>query len=999
MSFSLKHTALSFLFFTASWLNALPEAPPASWQSFQEGLLAANRAIEKEQIEEAIYILSAMIQKATSQGDREPVSFLQLKLAHLYNQIGLTDQAAALFIESLKDYPSSAKDSAFVQATFALAKILYQKGELEESFDLLYQLNQLSVPFGEEDKRLFFTVQEKLDARYQRMLIEAEKLFNEEKYAASSPLLQDIFTASLSLHFPLSLNREGPFAFLSFKIGHRLAKSYYLSQNYSQVVHTILSFPPLPDNALELSDLLVDCRYLLALSYRKLGEYQAAIDVLRRLKVEEGREDLAFSDELDLEMALCYLGLFDLKRAKFSLEALALGGKNSSATRQAKVELAGLLGQLGHFEESEQQLRRMQAKLPPIDPLQKKILFFLAANAFSQKQYWRAAELYQKSLEPSSEWHPQALYNLGDCYYKLARQCADRTLAAHYIQQANALFERGIDGPLKSENYRRIADLLAFQMKELQDETALEQLKGRIESLLEEKSPLLPDLLLVLGKISPSSREREETLLFLTDNFPESHAAPEAWALLGDLYGEGSEEKEALAKAIHCYSRSFYLYYQQPALGKAGEMLLKQALALREMKDPESLWRAYVEIQSLIDIHTDLLHKMKDPARVYFELAKSALELPLALQSKETIESAKESLLILINRYGNESYALKAKYLLASLFFQMQEYELSFIYFKQYAEASKDETAGDAWHFAALSAIEIGYSVPTIQECLKMSFERFPQGHYADSDYLSYYPEEAYLMERPQALNHLLAFPRTFPQSPLIALQQCWLGKIEEAKSVVLDPLERLQRLKEAKCRFSQALSLITLPPADEALERAYLASCMGYSRSSINIHYLEASFGQDSSLPIDVMLALTQSLPLLNEEERRQNLWLQLEYDKISGLLTERGRVIEEILKEMKQKKGPLSAITLEKGIFFFDQQLWKKALPLFQTASRQKEASLEVFLLAKLYEAETLAQLKKWSKALQTLERAQEKSIDPTFQQALQDKKEEIQQRQKSR
>ncbi len=404
----------------------------------------------------------------------------------------------------------------------------------------------------------------------------------------------------------------------------------------------------------------------------------------------------------------------------------------------------------GTLHEAAQRLKAIQ--LQNDDPLQFELTYLLGEVAFQLHDYHGAVDFFTKALPKRNfehaEWYCDTLYYLGWSHLKIAEDQSSSS------EQQKLHFD-------KSEKF--FSKLRAIQPNE-RTHLAMAQYYLARGSRLKEKS------------IYDAATE----ILCKQENFISLEAQTHALLL----------QAEAITLD---WKREFFLVKE----------------CNRNLE--ENLLNGFNSLKDLIENRPETLSKLKEPQKLLYlygmmasHLAKISPESPgLNINIEKILNQA-------LADYPSENFADACLNLLASFHFKKENYNLAESHFNRIvAEHPNSQFADEALYWSAICAEKLKKEDSVIKEYRKKLYENFTSSKFAPAAYFHFYTYREYLQGDRNAVKHLLAFKKRFPNSSLLINSYYLIGLDykRERKSSTGSSL-RKKNLNEAISAFFKAQQL-----------------------------------------------------------------------------------------------------------------------------------------------------------------------------------------------
>ncbi|MBA3603602.1 MAG: tetratricopeptide repeat protein [Parachlamydiaceae bacterium] len=380
----------------------------------------------------------------------------------------------------------------------------------------------------------------------------------------------------------------------------------------------------------------------------------------------------------------------------------------------------------------------------------------------------------------------------------------------------------------------------------------------------------------------------------------------------------------------------------------------------------ENLLKNFNALSDLIENQPETLSKLKEPQKLLYLYGMMASHLAKISSEPPGLDTSIEKILnqALVN-YPSENFADACLNFLATFHFKKENYNQAESHFNRIvAEHPNSQFADEALYWSAICAERLKKEDSVIKKYRKKLFENYATSSFAPAAYFQFYTYREYLQGDRNAVKHLLAFKKIFPNSSLLINSYYLIGLDykRERKSSTGSSL-RKKNLNEAISVFYKAEQLFDelygqhMIPEDQLehyvmiryralLERALanqaIAEDSHAAKREIYFQYAQDLFIQiyeelsNNSSPL--IAYLTKNHPFPNIQEESLCLLIQ-NYLKLQNF-----KAAEQYIDTMIAKYNALkifknyhlSRIYYEKGMLLMKQQKYDQAWIAFMQAEK---------------------------------------------------------------
>ncbi len=516
---------------------------------------------------------------------------------------------------------------------------------------------------------------------------------------------------------------------ISPNLRYRMASLYYLMDDDEKVIDLL-------KHKITLSK-IPETYYLLALSYKDLEQIDLARSSFKKYLKKENikKRNEALYELADIEFNA---GKFDESASILSRLA------EEEAGNRILLALAKVFIRQGNLDKAERILRENvyhETELYEYARLMGEI-------TINRGQYQKALDYFSEAKNRASSYDFELLEAEFEAFLILADDFTlNPSKRIHYWQQLHQPLKVLIGKQNCSTIY--LAHYYQTTYNLLGDPACLKRanwLLSDIESLSKKNKT---KALILQAQLALTYEEKDRLFRLLTAENINSPYVLKGWYLRGlnDLkYGEKHQAPEALNRAC-CEFEIVWrrcLNVNKHFAGLALKSHLQALLARKTKKSKESS----IELIAAILSRNDLNLPNLDDIFYLRGLAAFDLDPDLAVES---FEKAIE--------YNQTPAAKEALFALGALHYQNNRLETAEKLFLEFAKKNPDlPKAPEALFFAAECSSK--------RDIKKQLFENYPLSPHAAEAYLSYYPQQRYIMGGKEAIDHLAGMPGRFPESP-----------------------------------------------------------------------------------------------------------------------------------------------------------------------------------------------------------------------------------------
>lgn len=588
----------------------------------------------------------------------------------------------------------------------------------------------------------------------------------------------------------------------------QLAKAYYLSKQYGNVIETLSDIDLSYDNSnSKIHFYNIEATYLQGASYNRVHEYNNATVSLTKHFSLNGDMTHSYYDTALFELGLAFYQMEQFDNAKATFSRIDEKSSTHAIFIHSQIYLTRIAIVESNIEKAHSIIRTLQTESFSNPFIQYAIDFLHGELLFHEKRYKEAVSHFKKTISlkdaKQTDWSEDSLYYLGWCYLNLGEE----TEQILYFDQAIETFQRLINDAPSDRAKLSLGQTLLIKGKLFSEPNSFFEL----DSLLNDDRQFNTrnakhHALLLRAEASTIYSDKKRFFKQLTsDNHHKSPLFSKAWYLRGlNELDEGHflikqerilEARKHLKNSVFALKKSFELLY--PDNIKLAALALKQqAQAYYYQQTREESLKGLSVLSRLLNQYRDTLFPLLDqPDEVYFLQGVIASQLLDCNEGKTFFSIAENSLVHCIESYPKGAFNWKSLHLLGTLYYQNKDYARAENIFLELALLKPTpENAGEAWYWAAESAEKLNAPKAKVQQYRKKVYEQFPQSAFADEAYFRFFTYQEYLNGRSTAMEHLQNFSKNFPKSPIQMTAYYLIGLQALQKKEIPSALEAFQQ-------------------------------------------------------------------------------------------------------------------------------------------------------------------------------------------------------------
>lgn len=417
--------------------------------------------------------------------------------------------------------------------------------------------------------------------------------------------------------------------------------------------------------------------------------------------------------------------------------------------------------------------------------LDREMVYLSALCYHKKKEYEKALELFKSYVSSSDctlDHYDQALFEIGNSYYQKGN-----------FEKARCYFETLVAlGPLQGPS--QIAALLLAQIH-LQENNPkeVEPILAPVAIHLNPSDLLFHEYFYLRGLAAYSLGAFAEAKEMFAQSIPSK--SPCGWRR-DSLYHLGwcdlklgDQTTDSLRISFFDHAETLFTQLLQESYDEASCLALGQLYLLRFRHCAD-----HTALEKLSQLLENPLESWE--GRFSMEGQVEALLLKAASsenyeQKEQLLHHACADLFAKSALHSQEKYSVEALYVLATFYYERENYEQAQKFFLQLAkEHPTSHRAAEGWFWAAESTERLGKDPKPFRARVYIDY---PECEWAAKAYFHYYPYHQYLEGKSEALDHLKELSARFPDSYLLIPAYYLIGMNEH-------------NLSDAKTSFDKAL-------------------------------------------------------------------------------------------------------------------------------------------------------------------------------------------------
>jgi tetratricopeptide (TPR) repeat protein len=811
ISSSILATSTAFSAPEAAIQTNFPSQSDAQNEEFHEIYQIGLDALKQEDYLRARATFSSILryQRSFLKLNRSYYFSTQINLAVSESNLANFKEADAILNRLRKESPP---DKALITIEGFRARLKYKKGETNEAFLILYNLEkQTDATLWEKEELAFFnSVENRLNQHYQDLLSQAEKMSQSSLFDLAVPLYYEVLQAIEKNQYPQELREEERYNAISLK----LANSYFQSNQFEKALSSLRKIED------EQDELYPEKTFLTALCHQSLNSYDKSLVYFEEyLKLGLPRELPRFSQ------AKLQLGISYYRQGKFAVSQTHLNFFNPQGFSQekllAKTYLAKISLKEKRFDDFKKELDFLNRKVSSKNPLFFELAFLQGEALFQQGDFPQAIGYYEQAIphknKDQAKWYLHTLYNLAWCYLQLGNEEGQgKVVKKQLFEKAELIlneliaYEKTPEASLALARLYLVQEEQAEKVEFLLGNTHFEKIQDQAEALyLRARASVDKDLQQKLfaklsGEAFASSSFHDLAWFFQGTHF---------FDLAQDLQSKDQlkEAQKFYEKSTHFLTKAFK-FLKDNDKEKASQAIKYTIYAYHHLNTNEAKFQALSLIKKLFQDHAEIAQLIVDTDEILYleaSIAASLLGEKQNLPFLKTIEGVKERIL---DSSPHSLYADKILHLSGIVHFQLQKYEQTIEDFQLLSTNYPNSPHIPEALFWLAEASEWLEKDPAIIKSLrKRIFTDHTMASFADEAYFNYYSFSEYLQSKEEAFNHLQEMPSQFPQSNFTIVAHYLIGLHHKQENLSEDTtLEDSRDLSAAFTAFMNSKDLFS---------------------------------------------------------------------------------------------------------------------------------------------------------------------------------------------
>lgn len=632
-----------------------------------------------------------------------------------------------------------------------------------------------------------------------KKIYQAEDLFDAALFEEAIPLYREVLQAmeagDSTLTFEQSIAEK-----IDSEIRIRLAQALFQVRDYNQAVTILSKHYPLANH-----------QFLLGAAYRKNHDFDQAIAVFQSYLNNRSEEFLKHHEEALFELALSFYDKKDLIASEKTFESLLNRTKNRRLQILSNFYLSRISLTNKLFDLALQPLDKADQLLTEQDILKYESAFLRGKIYYRMKNYEQAIHAFEKALPGKNlfhaKWHEDTLTYLGESYLKVAEN--DDTSPEKRekaFQQTGFVLTKLLEGKPKERSWLaqgRYLLALGLRSKDQEILKKAEEIFSDPTKLISQESKQRALLLKAQSHLNYAERDRR--FRQLTRSMSINHPLyAHAWYLhgLNDFKeGQALKNNKSSEEANKFFCRAAFSF--EKAATQSAEARVLQAHAYYEQGKDHDCLRALNTLDPLWENEGTLLATLSDPLVAHTLYSQIASRFPTEYPYIEKLEQG-------LTEFPNSSHRSAALNLLAVLLYEKGDYSKAEETFKKLAEEDPSSAfAPEALYRASQCAEKQLKDKSIIRAYRQHILTTYPSAFIAPEASFTLFSYQDYLQSDREAIKHLYAFRKQFPESPyvlntlfLIGLDNKRERKTEEGKQLKKNLLHAIDSFQEIESSF-----------------------------------------------------------------------------------------------------------------------------------------------------------------------------------------------------
>lgn len=554
-----------------------------------------------------------------------------------------------------------------------------------------------------------------------------------------------------------------------------LALAYFSQKQYSSTINILLAHEL---NSQE--DVGRNALFLLSMAYKASENHEQAIESFKRYTLLPQPPSLKFLLEANFQIALIDFEQNRLDEARKGMLELSSKIENPRLAILASMYLARIDMAEHKYDAADQELHKLEKKIPPKDPLSYELSFLQGQMAFETQNYPQAILKFKNSIDnpENTPWYSESMYHLGWSYIKHADSLNnDIPAQAQNLKYAEEAFVKMLAAKGEEKGYLALAQCHLQQAKILKRP----EYAAKAEAILNEPTNFhshdaKAHSLLMRAEAAKTYEQRNALFKELTEQVNDKGLGyANGWYMraLNDFeYANQLHENNNIHKSRQMFLQAAHnfetaagllkhndptkaidsLKYQAVAIANLqDEQSYTQAFAIidRILQDPSNLWQSTAYQDELLYLHGYLAAHLIQNNATYLSIAKRSLQASADLPN---------------SKFGDASLNY-----LGALYFNLHDYENAEHYYLQLKDIFPNSPyVAEAWLWSARCAELLNKDRNIVSHRRQRVFEDYPDSPFAAEAYFTFYNYEEYLQGDRAAIKHLQNFQTKFTDTPYL---------------------------------------------------------------------------------------------------------------------------------------------------------------------------------------------------------------------------------------
>lgn len=711
-------------------------------------------------------------------------------------------------------------------------------------------------------------------------LTQADTLFQATLYDKAIPLYKKFLQ---NLHA-----EKDATAAMASHARYQLAQAHLYNGEYFEVIELL---EKCPENTTE-------DYFLLAIAYRKTGEFERAIPFLQRYILQSG----ASKNDAQLELGLNYFFLKKSEEATDAFTKLVDSDALQPLRNIAILYLAKLDLSANNIESAEYALKKLQKSLSNDTLLCYEWAYLLGKTYFQKEDYEQAVSFFSVSLPKTDSedmpWYNETLYHLGWSYLKMAEKDHSLDQRIIHFDQAAQAFKSLLHGNIAEKAALALGQTYLTRARSLDDAESYQ----RAEELLANKNLFISleskaQALLLRAEAAPTYALRNTLYRNLTQQeLRETPFYAEGWFLRGlndfeegqsaQSSGKLDESSKAYEQAFNSFQKAFDLMSPIDK-SRAAEAFKHQVACAHQLNTQESLIRALSLLDKFLKQEAEI-QALSNSDEFYYLHAITASRLANHDSTQNYNEIAETSLRQSLKQYPSGSFADSSLILLGTLLLnQNKAAEAEKVFSTICQDYPESDLIGESWFWRARCAEILG-EIEKSKEYKQIVFESHPDSIYAAEAYFSFYSFLDYTQGDRAAVKHLLGMQEKYSESPYIIPASYLIG------------LDYKRDRKTAEGKWIRKKNLTAAIDAFQAAEHHFDSLYQNHKLNPKDLNYF---------ITIKYRAILERALTnlMIADESQAAKQQIYLKYSE---------ELLQQLIEDISHPKEPLKEILIDSDL-----------------------------------------------------------------------------------